>query len=135
MLLSKILTFLCNQTLYGVRKHFCCYCWQLLITAQILKRHAKDCFEIYGKQIITMDKNGESPFMIYADFESILVSKNNGKQKLDQSYTNKYQHHVGCTFGYKLVCVDGQFSKRFKSYLGQDVAHTFLINVVKKSKN
>ena len=31
----------------------------------------------------------------YADFESILPPKDNEKQNLDESYTNKYQKHVG----------------------------------------
>ena len=57
------------------------------------------------------------PFMIYADIESILVPKNNGQQNLDESYTNKYQKHVTCSYGYKLVCVDDKFSKPFKIYL------------------
>ena len=29
--------------------------------------------------------------MIYADFESILVPEDNGKQNPDNSYTNKHQ--------------------------------------------
>ena len=36
----------------------------------------------------------KSPTMIYANFESILESENNGKKKTDDSYTNKYQNHV-----------------------------------------
>ena len=32
----------------------------------------------------------KSLFRIYADFESILVPKNNGKQNPEKSYTNKY---------------------------------------------
>ena len=34
----------------------------------------------------------------------------------------------------KFVCVDVQFSKPFKSYLGQDIAYKFIINEVKESK-
>ena len=34
--------------------------------------------------------------MIYADFESILVSEDSGKQNPNESYTNKYQKHVAC---------------------------------------
>ena len=48
--------------------------------------------------------------MIYADFESILVLEINGKQNLSESYTKKYQKHVACIYGYKLVCVDDKFS-------------------------
>ena len=32
----------------------------------------------------------KSSFTIYAAFESILVLKDNGKQNLNESYTNKY---------------------------------------------
>ena len=57
--------------------------------------------------------------MIYADFESILVPEDNGKQNLDESFIkNNYQKHVTCSDGFKLVCVDDKFSNSFKSYLG-----------------
>lgn len=39
------------------------------------------------------------------------------------TYTNKYQSHVGSRFGYKLVCINDQFSKPFQSYLETDAAH------------
>ena len=51
--------------------------------------------------------------MTYADFEIILVSEDNGKQNPNESYTNKYQKHVVCRCGYKLVCVDNKFTKSF----------------------
>ena len=36
-------------------------------------------------------KEKQSPFMIYANFWSILVPKDNGKQNLKKSYTNKHK--------------------------------------------
>ena len=51
--------------------------------------------------------------MIYADFDSIVVPENDEKKNPDESYTNEYQNHVGCSFSYILVCVDDQFSKLF----------------------
>ena len=48
--------------------------------------------------------------MIYADFESILVAENNEEQNSNESFTNKYQKHVTCSYGYKSVCVDDKFS-------------------------
>ena len=68
--------------------------------------------------------------MIYAVFESILVLEDNRKQNPNESYTNKYQKHVACSYGYKLVCVDDKFSKPFKSYLGQDAVYKFIRNMV-----
>ena len=41
-------------------------------------------FKNFGRKI-------ESPFMIYANFESIIVSEDNGKQNSNESFTNKYQ--------------------------------------------
>ena len=50
-------------------------------------------------------------FMIYADFKSILIPEDNGKQNPHEFYMNKYKKHVACSYGYKLVCVDDKFSK------------------------
>ena len=51
--------------------------------------------------------------MIYADFESIVVPEDNGKQNPEVSYTNKYKKHVVCKYGYILTCVDDKFGKPF----------------------
>ena len=64
---------------------------KLLVQKKYLKSDIKDWFKINDKQISIMPKKGEfvkfknyeskikSPFIIYADFESILVPENNGK--------------------------------------------------------
>ena len=67
-------------------------------------------------------------------FESILVPEDNVKQNPNESYTNKYQKHVACSYGYKLVQVDEKFSKPFKSYLGKDTVHNFISARKKQSK-
>ena len=145
--IKDINTFIYNQTLHGDRKHFCHYCLQSYSTVQILDRHVNDCFEINCKQMIKMDKKGESvkcktymrktklPFMIYADFEKNFVLENNGKNSYE-SYTNKYhkcQNHVGCSFVYKLLFAGDQFSKPSESYLGQETVHKFRTNLFGKS--
>ena len=55
-------------------------------------------------------KKIKSPFMIYADFESMLVPEDNGKKNPKKCYTKKYQIHIACSNGYKLDCVDDKFS-------------------------
>ena len=95
------------------------------MTEEILKHHIKDCFKINGKQRIIMPKKGEC-VMFYADFKTILVPEDNGKQNPNESHTNKYQKHIACSYGYKLVCVDDKFSKPFKSYLGEDAVYSLL---------
>ena len=37
--------------------------------------------------------------MIYADFESILVPEDNGKQNPNEYYTNNYQKYAACSYG------------------------------------
>ena len=63
-------------------------------------------FKNFGRKI-------KSPFVIYVDFGSTLVLEDNGKQNPNESYTNKYQKYIACSYGYELVCVDDKFSKSF----------------------
>ena len=70
-------------------KHFCCYCLQPFSREETLNCHVKDYFKINGKQMIKIPEKGEYvkfknferkitlPFMIYVDFESILVPEDN----------------------------------------------------------
>ena len=72
--------------------------------------------------------------MIYADFQSILVPEDNRKQNPNESYTNNYQKYAPCSYGYKLVYVDDNFSKYFKSYLGKDAAYNFISSMIEENK-
>ena len=58
----------------------------------------------------------------------------NGKQNPDESYTNKYQKHVACSYGCKLICVDDKFSKPFMSYVSKDAVYSFINSMVEESK-
>ena len=73
-------------------------------------------------------------FLIDVYFESILLLEDNAKQNLIESYTNKFQKHVACSYGYKLVCVDDKLNKPFKSYLGGDVVDNFISSMIEESK-
>ena len=82
------------------------YCLEPFSKEEILKRHIKDCFKTNGKQSIIMPKKGKyvklknhernmkSPFIIYANFESILVPENYGKQNTEEFYSLKYQKFI-----------------------------------------
>ena len=80
------------------------------------------------------ERKTKSPFMICADFENILVSKDNRKQNPNESYTNKYPKNVACSYGYKLICVDDKFCKPFKSYLSEDAVYNFSSSMIEESK-
>jgi hypothetical protein len=67
-------------------------------------------FKNYKKQL-------KVPFIIYADFESILIPL---KDK------NKYQQHQGCSYGYKIVSAYPEYSKPFKMFRGENAVLKFL---------
>ena len=62
------------------------------------------------------------------------MPEDNGKQNSEESYTNKYQKHIACSYGYKLVCVDNTFSKPFKTYLGEDDVYNFINSMIEERK-
>ena len=74
------------------------------------------------------------PFIIYADFEGILGPKNDGKKNPEESYTNKYQKHITCCFGYEVVCYDDKFSKPFKPYFGENAVYNLINNMIEENK-
>ena len=78
---------------------------RILVQAKILIYHVKDCFKVNANQMIKTPKKMNK-------LNSNITDKN-GKQNPDVSYTNIYQKHVACSYGYKLVCVDDTFSKPF----------------------
>ena len=71
------------------------------------------------------------PFVIYADFEAITkkvqgcrqseeMEKEKEKEKEKRSYTEAYQAHEDCGYGYKVVCCyKKKYSKPIQTYRGE----------------
>ena len=143
VLIKDFNTFMYDHTLHCEKKKFCCYCLKPFRTAEKLKCHIKDYFKINGKQTIKMAQKVEyikfknfgrkikSSFMIYVDFESILVPDYSGKQNLNQFYINKYQNRIACSYDYKLLCVNDKLSNLLKSFLGEDAVYNFITSMIK----
>ena len=134
-----------DHTLHRGRKHFCCFCLQAFRPEEILKVILKTALKLIVNKLIKCLRSGnilnsepmeekQSSFMIYADFESILGAEDNGKQNPNESNTSKYQKHVAGSYGNKLLCVEGKFSKPFKSYLTEDPVDNFINSTIDKSK-
>ena len=62
------------------------------------------------------------------------MPENNGKQTPEESYRKKYQKHISCSYGYRLVCVDDKFSKPFRTYLGENTVNNFINNLIEENK-
>ena len=122
-LIKDFNTFMYNQSKHKERKHFCMYCLQCFSSERVLANHVNNCSTINGVQAINIPKQGENilkfnnfhkqlpvPFVIYADFVAInkkaqgcKQSEEMDKDKDRRSYTEAYQTHEDCGYGYKVA--------------------------------
>ena len=144
-----------NQWKHKERKHFCMYCLQCFSSERILATHVNNCLTINGAQAINMPKQGENilkfnnfhkqlpvPFVIYAYFEAIMKkvqgceqSEEMKKDKDRISYTEAYQTHEDCGYGYKVVCYyDDKYSKNICIYRGENAVYKFMEKMLEEVK-
>ena len=73
-------------------------------------------------------------FKIYADFECILKETKVSEEIIDKnsSYTKKYESHIPCGFGYKVIFIDNRFSKDIVIFRGRDCINKFTLNTLEK---
>ena len=140
VLIKDFNKFMYNQTKHKERKHFCMYCLQCFSSEIILNDHKINCLEVNGTQSIKMPtkdnnilkfenyyKQQQVPFVIYADFESILEKIQGCKPYDEKSYTQAYQKHTDCSYGYKVVCsYDDKYSKPIQIYRGEKAVYKFM---------
>ena len=147
VLIKDFNAFMYNQSKHKERKHFCMYCLQCFSSERILANHVNNCLTINGAQAINMPKQGENilkfnnfhkqlpvPFVIYADFEAITKkvqgceqSEEMENEKNGRSYTEAYQAHEDCGYGYKVVCYyDDKYSKYTRIYRGENAVYRFM---------
>ena len=84
-------SYMYNKTKHKCRKYFCKRCFQHFISEEALAKHKKDCLFITGKQkteICTKPvkfnnhaNELKSLFVIYADFESLIVNQKELKKR------------------------------------------------------
>ena len=131
--------FMHHKTKSHQRKHFCMHCLQCFSSERVLTKHKEVCMEINGEQSIKMppigskikftnyNKQMQAPFVIYADFEAITEPIHGCNQSNQQSFTEAYQKHTDCGYGYKVVCCyDDKYSKPIKYYRGEKAVYKFM---------
>ena len=122
-----------NVNRHEHKKYFCQRCIQPYTSEARLEAHKEDCLIINGTQRIEMPQPGSKvqfnnyqnqlpvPFVIYADFEALTRKIDSCSPRGDKSYTQAYQKHEACGFGYKVVChYDQKYSKPAVIYRGKD---------------
>ena len=147
VLIKDFNAFMYNQSKHKERKHFCMYCLQCLSSERVLANHVNNCLTINGVQTINVPKQGENilkfnnfhkqlpvPFVIYANFEAITKkvqgckqSEEMEKDKDRRSYTEAYQTHEDCGYGYKVICCyNDKYSKYTSIYRGENAVYKFM---------
>ena len=140
VLIEDFNKFMYNQTKHKERKHFCMHCLQCFSSERVLTDHKENCIQVNGTQAVKMpDKNNNIlkfvnfhkqmrvPFVIYSDFEAITEKISSCKPNDKNSYTEAYQKHKDCGYGYKVVCCyDDKYSKPVQIYRGEKAVYKFM---------
>ena len=128
------------------KRFFCQYCLHGCTSEKVLKNHLGRC-KLNGAQRIklpeTDDKKGHDkvkftkteyqlrlPFVICADFESVLCKQDSCEPSLSKSFTTQYHQHVPCGSCIYVKCSDGRYFEVLQVNIGYDTAETFLDQVL-----
>ena len=148
VLIKDFNKFMYNQTKHEHRKHFCMHCLQCFSSDRVLINHKDICIQVNGTQAIKMPtkdnnilkfnnfhKQQPVPFVIYADFEAITEKIHGCQQEGKKSYTEAYQKHTDCGYGYKVVCCyDDKYTKPIQLYIGENAVYKFMENILEEVK-
>ena len=140
VLIKDFNEFIYNQSKHKEKKHFCMYCLQFFSSESISAKHTNNCLTISGKQATNMPKKGENilnfsnfhkqlpvPFIIYANFEAIMKKVQGCRPNDNKSYTEAYQTHEDCGYGYKVVCCyKDKYSKPIQTYWSENAIYKFM---------
>ena len=148
VLIKDFNKFMYNQTKHEHRKHFCMCCLQCFSSERVLSNHKDICIQVNGTQAIKMPQKDNNilkfnnfhkqqpvPFVIYADFEAITEKIHGCQQNNESSYTEAYQKHTDCGYGYKVVCCyDDKYTKPIQIYRGEKAVYKFMENILEEVK-
>ena len=165
VLIKDFNKFMFNQTKHEHRKHFCMHCLQCFSREDVLTEHKNNCIAINGEQAIKMPEKDNNtlkfmnhhkqlpvPFVIYADFEAITEKVSGCQPSNEKSYTEAYQKHTDCGYGYKVVCcyddliqsqtdqlndkvvdkVVNKYTKPVQIYRGENAVYKFMENMLEE---
>lgn len=131
------------------RKYICKLCFSNFSNPEYLDSHKKDCIlnppviaqmPVKGENILKF-KNFQNeqhiPFVIYLDFECLLLKVDTCEPSPSKSFSVQFQNHKPYAFAYYIVSTDEKKNK-FVSYTAEsesdDVVQIFYDNIVRDVK-
>ena len=148
LLIKDFNKYMYDITKHKERKHFCMYCLQHFTSERVLNNHKENCIQLNGAQAIKMPTKDDNilkfnnahkqipvPFVIYADFEAITEKIHGCQPNNDKSFTEAYQKHTDCGYGYKVVCCyDDKYTKPVQIYRGEKAVYKFMEAMLEEVK-
>jgi len=137
--MSRLLNSLTRH--HGTAYH-CVYCLHGFTRKDLLDKHEPICGRHKPQKINLPDdshkflsytdvsKQLKAPFVIYADFESIIVNTDDPKPDNNTSFNLKTQHHQPCGFSYCVVSTVDEYCKEPVVYRGENAIETYQWNKV-----
>lgn len=122
------------------KKYFCMYCLQCFSSEEVLTNHKENGIQVNGTQAIEMPTEGNNnlkfnnrhkqlqvAFVISADFEANTENIHSRQPANDKSFTEAYQKHRDCGYGYKVACCyNDKYSKPVEIFSGEKAVFKFL---------
>ena len=110
------------------KRHLCLNCFNSFNSPETLEKHKEYCYE--NKSVKTrmpppgtylefknFHHSEKAPFVVYADFESLIKSMDYCNPDPNKSYTKKYQKHEPISFSYYILCsIDGVYKPVLRKY-------------------
>ena len=104
------------------KRYFCLNCFNSFKSSDSLDKHKEYCYNNECVKIMMPPQNTflrfknfryseKAPFVIYADFESLIKPMDSCDPNPNHSYTKKYQKHEPISFCYYIECFDNSLCK------------------------
>ncbi|GFW95212.1 c2H2-type domain-containing protein [Trichonephila clavipes] len=129
------------------KTHICYRCLHRFCREDLLQEHLNYCKNVSPQKIKmpSPDRNlllfqkiefqHKVPFIIYADFESILIPYHSAQPTNQSAYTEKIARHKPCGYAYVVIDANGKMLKPITVYRGPDAATHFINNLIKEKDN
>ena len=110
------------------KRHLCLNCFNSFNSPETLEKHKEYCYENESVKILMpppgtylrfnkFHHSEKVPFVIYADFESLIKPMDNCNPDPNKSYTKKYQKHEPISFSYYIYSsIDEVFKPVLRKY-------------------
>ena len=122
-------------------RSICLNCFNGFNTPEALNKHKEYCYNNECVKIVmpppgtylrfkNFPHSEKAPFVIFADFESLIKPMDNCDPDPNKSYTKKYQKHEPISFSYYILCsIDGVYKPILRKYTQTKPEDTNAIDV------